>query len=269
MAPTSRSPTIRSIPSSTRTASIRPERTPNSARSSPAFAAYSPGARLMSAAARASRSRASASSVAKTSNPPISSAVTTARDTSSVPTSYRGVTVWFTGLPRSGKTTLSSRVTGKLRALGVDRLELLDGDAIRKTFSVGLGYSKADRDENVRRIAAHADDVTSSGAICIVAAISPYAAARAAARALIGDFVEVYCTAPVEICAARDTSGLYERAFAGEIDHFTGVSDPYEPPQHPELRLDTVSGDPEELSDAVIRHLVEHGYLELDLNAVA
>jgi len=179
-----------------------------------------------------------------------------------VPTSYRGVTVWFTGLPRSGKTTLSSLVTQKLRALGVKRLELLDGDAIRKTFSVGLGYSKADRDENVRRIAAHAHDVTQSGAICIVAAISPYAAARAAARELIGDFVEVYCTAPVEVCAERDTTGLYERAFAGEIDSFTGVSDPYEPPERPELRLDTVDGVPEALADDVIRHLVASGYLD-------
>jgi adenylyl-sulfate kinase len=180
-----------------------------------------------------------------------------------VPTTYRGVTVWFTGLPRSGKTTLSSLVTAKLRALGVDRLELLDGDAIRKTFSVGLGYSKADRDENVRRIAAHAHDVTRSGSICIVAAISPYAAARAAARALIGDFVEVYCTAPVEVCAARDTTGLYERAFAGEIDSFTGVSDPYEPPEQPELRLDTVNGVPDALAGHVIDHLVASGYLEL------
>jgi adenylyl-sulfate kinase len=182
---------------------------------------------------------------------------------------YRGVTVWFTGLPRSGKTTLSSLVAQKLHALGVDRLELLDGDAIRKTFSVGLGYSKADRDENVRRIAAHAHDVTRSGTICIVAAISPYAAARAAARELIADFVEVYCSAPVEACAARDTTGLYERAFAGEIESFTGVSDPYEAPEHPELRLDTVSGDPEQLGDHVIQYLVQHGFLELDQNAVA
>jgi len=186
-----------------------------------------------------------------------------------VPTIHRGVTVWFTGLPRSGKTTLSSLVTEKLRALGVDRLELLDGDAIRKTFSVGLGYSKADRDENIRRIAAHAHDVTRSGAICIVAAISPYAAARTAARELIGDFVEVYCTAPVAVCAARDTTGLYERAFAGEIDHFTGVSDPYEPPEHPELRLDTVGGIPAALAEDVIDHLIGNGYLELGQDAVS
>ena len=178
-----------------------------------------------------------------------------------MPTTYRGVTVWFTGLPRSGKTTLSSLVTEKLRAAGVG-VELLDGDAIRKTFSVGLGYSKADRDENVRRIAEHADTVTRSGAVCVVAAISPYAAARAAARELIGDFVEVYCTAPVDVCAARDTTRLYERAFAGEIEHFTGVSDPYEPPEHPDLRLDTTFGDPVALADEVLDLLETRGYVQ-------
>src|SRR5262249_6272067 len=99
--------------------------------------------------------------------------------------------------------------------------------------------------------------------------ISPYAAARAAARELIGDFVEVYCSASVEACAARDTTGMYARAFAGEIDHFTGVSDPYEPPERPELRLDTISADPDEESDEVIRQLVQRGFRELDLNAVA
>ncbi len=173
---------------------------------------------------------------------------------------FRGVTVWFTGLPRSGKTTLSSLVTEALRGAGAS-VELLDGDAIRKTFSVGLGYTKVDRDENVRRIAEHAETVTRSGAICVVAAISPYAAARAAAREVIGDFVEVYCAAPVEVCAARDTTGLYERAFAGEIEHFTGVNDPYEPPQDPDLRLDTASGDPAALADDVIRLLEARGYV--------
>ena len=177
-----------------------------------------------------------------------------------MPTTYRGVTVWFTGLPRSGKTTLSSLVTEKLRAAGVE-VELLDGDVIRRTLSVGLGYSKADRDENVRRIAAHADAVTGSGAVCVVAAISPYAAARAEARELIGDFIEVYCTAPVEVCAARDTTGLYERAFAGEIEHFTGVSDPYEPPEHPDLRLDTAFGDPVALANEVMDLLEIRGYV--------
>jgi adenylylsulfate kinase len=180
-----------------------------------------------------------------------------------VPTTYRGVTVWFTGLPRSGKTTLSRLLAEKLRALGVDRVEILDGDVIRRTLSVGLGYSKADRDENVRRIAEHADAVTRSGAMCIVAAISPYAAARAAARSLIGDFVEVYCTAPVDVCAARDTTGMYDRAFAGEIESFTGVSDPYEVPDQPDVRLDTAGGDPAALAGEVIDCLEALGYLQV------
>ena len=171
--------------------------------------------------------------------------------------------MWFTGLPRSGKTTLSRLVAERLRALGVDRVEILDGDVIRRTLSVGLGYSKADRNENVRRIAEHADAVTRSGAMCIVAAISPYADARAAARRLIGDFVEVHCRAPVDVCAARDTTGMYERAFAGEIDSFTGVSDPYEAPDQPDLSLDTVGGDPIALATEVIDRLEALGYLRV------
>jgi adenylyl-sulfate kinase len=180
-----------------------------------------------------------------------------------MPATYRGVTVWFTGLPRSGKTTLSQLLAQKLRALGVDRTEILDGDVVRRTLSAGLGYSKADRDENVRRIAAHANAATRSGAVCIVAAISPYAAARAAARNLISDFVEVYCAAPIEVCAARDTTGLYERALAGEIASFTGISDPYEAPDHPDVRLDTAGGDPDALAGEVIDSLKALGYLQV------
>jgi adenylyl-sulfate kinase len=178
-----------------------------------------------------------------------------------VATTFRGVTVWFTGLPRSGKTTLSRLVVAELESLGVDRLEVLDGDVIRRTFSAGLGYSRDDRVENVRRIAEHARTLTEAGAICIVAAIAPYASARAQARAAVGDFVEVYCTAPVEVCAARDTTGLYAKAFAGEIEAFTGVSDPYEPPENPDLSLDTSGGDPQALAAQVVERLAQLGYL--------
>jgi adenylylsulfate kinase len=171
-----------------------------------------------------------------------------------------GVTVWFTGLPRSGKTTLSRLVTDDLRARGA-QVVLLDGDVIRRTFSAGLGYSKADRDENVRRIAEHARDLTASGVICVVAAISPYADARARARETIGEFVEIHCAAPVEVCAARDATGLYELAFAGEIEGFTGVSDPYEVPAAPELRLDTADGDPGQLANTILAELEARGYL--------
>jgi adenylyl-sulfate kinase len=176
-------------------------------------------------------------------------------------TAEQGVTVWFTGLPRSGKTTLSRLVADMLQARGGAHVELLDGDVIRKTFSAGLGFSKEDRYENVRRIAAHARDVTESGGICIVAAIAPYAGSRAAAREAIGRFVEVHCAASVEVCAARDHTGLYERAYAGEITGFTGVNDPYEVPETPELRLDTASGDPEALASLVVDELAARGYL--------
>jgi adenylyl-sulfate kinase len=173
----------------------------------------------------------------------------------------QGVTIWFTGLPRSGKTTLSRLVVGELRARGVTNVELLDGDAIRRTFSAGLGYSKADRDENVRRIAEYARTVTEAGTVCVVAAISPYAEARARARATIGKFLEIHCAAPVAVCAARDTTGLYERAFAGEIASFTGVSDPYEVPVTPDLRLDTAGGEPALLAGRVLEELEARGYL--------
>jgi len=178
-----------------------------------------------------------------------------------VATTFRGVTVWFTGLPRSGKTTLSRLVAAELDSLGVDRVQVLDGDVIRRTFSAGLGYSRDDRIENVRRIADHARALTDSGTVCIVAAISPYASARAQARVTIGDYVEVYCTAPVEVCAARDTTGMYERALAGEIEAFTGVSDPYEVPETPDLRLDTATGDPAELARQVVSLLAGLGYV--------
>jgi adenylyl-sulfate kinase len=182
-------------------------------------------------------------------------------DSSQMAPPVQGVTIWFTGLPRSGKTTLSRLVVEQLCARGVTNVELLDGDAIRRTFSAGLGYSKADRDENVRRIAEHARTVTEAGTVCIVAAISPYAEARARARATIGHFLEIHCAAPVAVCAARDTTGLYERAFAGEIDSFTGVSDPYEVPETPDLRLDTAGGDPAHLAGRVLRELETRGYL--------
>ncbi len=175
--------------------------------------------------------------------------------------SRRGVTVWFTGLPRSGKTTLSRLLVERLRDLGVERVELLDGDVVRRTLSADLGYSRADRDENIRRIAAVAERHTRAGAVCVVAAVSPYAAARDAARAEIGDFVEVYCAASAAECAARDTTGLYERAFAGELVGFTGVDDPYEPPARAELVLDTVREPPEPLVERVVETLVAAGYL--------
>ncbi len=150
----------------------------------------------------------------------------------------RGVTVWFTGLSGAGKTTICQRVEQQLRDRGVN-VEVLDGDVVRENLTKGLGFSKADRDENIRRIGFVSQLLTRNGVVVLVAAISPYRALRDEVRERIGDFVEVYVNAPLEICEARDVKGLYEKARAGEIKQFTGISDPYEPPLAPEVECHT------------------------------
>ncbi len=174
---------------------------------------------------------------------------------------YRGVTLWFTGLSQAGKTTISSIVTEKLRERGVTRLETLDGDVMRMGLCQGLGFTKEDRDENVRRHYLTAQLLTRNDEVTICALISPYREARDTARALIGDFIEIYCEAPLEVCAERDTKGFYAKAIAGEIKNFTGVSDPYEAPLNPELTLNTAEGTAEQHADTVIRFMEEKGYL--------
>ena len=174
---------------------------------------------------------------------------------------YKGVTLWFTGLSQAGKTTTSALVAEELRRRNVERLEVLDGDIIRLNLNRGLGFSKEDRDENIRRIAFVSQILTRNDTVCIVAAISPYAEARDAARAQIGEFIEIHCKAPLEVCAERDTKGLYEKAMAGEIDNFTGVNDPYEAPENPELVLDTADATPEENAAKVIAYMEQRGYL--------
>jgi adenylyl-sulfate kinase len=150
-----------------------------------------------------------------------------------------GCTLWLTGLSGAGKSTVAGIVARELRGRG-ERVELLDGDAVRQSLSKGLGFSREDRDTNIRRIAFVADLLSRNGVIVLVAAISPYRAVRDEVRALMGDrFVEVHLRASVETCARRDTKGLYAKALRGEIAAFTGVSDPYEEPPAPELMLDT------------------------------
>lgn len=146
----------------------------------------------------------------------------------------KGFTLWFTGLSGSGKTTISHIVYEKLRADG-HKVELLDGDVVRTNLSQGLGFTKEDRDANIRRIGFVCELLSRNGVIAVVAAISPYRAAREEVRGRIEDFVEVYVECPLEVLAERDVKGLYRRAIAGEIPHFTGVSDPYEPPVNPEV----------------------------------
>jgi len=150
-----------------------------------------------------------------------------------------GLTLWFTGLSGAGKSTIAEIVEAELRNRGL-RVEVLDGDVVRTNLSKGLGFSKQDRDTNIRRIAFVADLLSRNGVVAITAAISPYREIRDEARAVMRDrFVEIYVKASVEECARRDVKGLYEKAFKGEIKEFTGVSDPYEPPLDPEITIDT------------------------------
>jgi adenylyl-sulfate kinase len=149
-----------------------------------------------------------------------------------------GFCLWFTGLSGSGKSTIAAAVVHELRRRG-HGVELLDGDEVRENLSAGLGFSKADRDTNIRRIGWVAALLARNGVVAVTAAISPYRSVRDEVRAKIDRFVEVYVDTPIEVCEERDVKGLYAKARAGEIPEFTGVSDPYEPPVSPEVRLVT------------------------------
>jgi adenylylsulfate kinase len=169
----------------------------------------------------------------------------------------QGFTLWFTGLSGAGKTTISKLVVSELEARG-SAIEVLDGDVVRQNLSKGLGFSKEDRDTNIRRVAFVADLLSRNGVPVITAAISPYRAIRDEARAQMdGRFIEAYVKASVEECERRDVKGLYAKARAGEIKEFTGVSDPYEPPENPEIVLETEEQTPEESAAAIIAYLDE------------
>jgi adenylylsulfate kinase len=172
----------------------------------------------------------------------------------------RGVTVWFTGLSGAGKTTICEAVQQELsnRSIG---FEVLDGDIVRTNLTKGLGFSKEDRDENIRRIGFVANLLTRNGVIVLVAAISPYRDIRDEQRERIGDFVEVYVDAPLEVCESRDVKGLYAKARAGEIKQFTGISDPYEPPTNPEIVCHTDRESVEESAAKVVNLLVDRNYI--------
>ncbi len=172
----------------------------------------------------------------------------------------KGVTVWFTGLSGAGKTTLARAVYDELKKRG-HQVEILDGDVVRQYLTKGLGFSKEDRDENIRRIGFVAHLLTRNGVIVLVAAISPYRETREEVRRKIGDFIEVYVNAPLEVCEKRDVKGLYKKARAGEIKNFTGISDPYEPPLNPEVECRTDLESVEESVAKVLGKLEELGYL--------
>ena len=178
-------------------------------------------------------------------------------------TERNGFTVWFTGLSGSGKSTIAEMLYHEFQARGL-KTEILDGDVVRQNLSKGLGFSKEDRDTNILRIGFVADLLTRNGVATICCPISPYQAARDAVRAQIGEaFVEVYVHATVdEIAANRDPKGLYKKALAGEITGFTGVDDPYEAPESPELVVDTLVETPEQSLQKVMERLAELGHIE-------
>jgi adenylyl-sulfate kinase len=175
-----------------------------------------------------------------------------------LPGELPGCCLWFTGLSGAGKSTIANVVVDELRARG-RKVELLDGDEIREHLSKGLGFSKSDRDINIRRIGWVASVLARNGVVSVTAAISPYRAVRNEVRGWIDNFVEIHVATSLEDCEARDVKGLYAKARTGEIPEFTGVSDPYEPPENPELRVETAGRTPQESAAEVVAWLEQHG----------
>lgn len=179
----------------------------------------------------------------------------------------KGVTLWFTGLPCSGKTTLALKLNEELKKRGYHP-EALDGDITRKYLSKGLGFSKEDRDENIRRVGFVCSLLTRQGAVTTAAFVSPYRSIRAEIRAMIGDFIEIYVKCALDECIARDVKGMYKKAIAGEIKNFTGISDPFEEPENPELILETDKESEEECLQKILQKMGELGYLQPPANDV-
>ncbi|HEX7521004.1 MAG TPA: adenylyl-sulfate kinase [Acidimicrobiia bacterium] len=169
-----------------------------------------------------------------------------------------GFCLWFTGLSGSGKSTIAAIVADELRRRG-HRVESLDGDEVREHMSKDLGFSQADRDTNIRRIGWVAALLARNGVVAIIAAISPYRAVRDEVRGNVEHFVEVFVDTPIDICEQRDVKGLYAKARAGHLEEFTGVSDPYEPPLAPEVRVVTHDRDPAASAAQVLSYLEEAG----------
>jgi len=173
----------------------------------------------------------------------------------------KGFVLWFTGLPASGKTTIASIVKGELKSLGW-RVELLDGDELRKKLDPEIGFSPEDRAIHIRRVAYVSELLARNGVAVLVCLVSPYIHVRAAARKMIGDkFIMVYVKCSLETCIKRDTKGLYKRALAGEIPNMTGIGDPYEEPLNPEVVIDTEKNTAEENASIVLAKLRELGYI--------
>jgi adenylylsulfate kinase len=174
--------------------------------------------------------------------------------------SKSGVTVWLTGLPCSGKSTLSKALAEVLRTRGM-KVEVLDGDIVRENLSKGLGFSREDRDINIRRIGFVSHLLTRNGVAVLVAAVSPYVSTRAEVRKQIGDFVEVHVDCPLEECERRDVKGMYKKAREGKLAAFTGVDDPYEPPPNPDVTVRTREEGVDQSLTRIIETLERLGYL--------
>ncbi len=173
-----------------------------------------------------------------------------------------GFTIWFTGLSGAGKTTLSQVIAAELRRRG-RKVEILDGDVVRTHLSKGLGFSKEDRDTNIRRIGWVCQLLARNGVVAVAAAISPYRQVRDEVRAMHdGNFVEVYVECPIDVLTARDVKGLYRKALAGELANFTGISDPYEPPLAPEVVVRSDRQTPPESAAHIMDLLVRRGLIE-------
>jgi adenylylsulfate kinase len=172
----------------------------------------------------------------------------------------KGVTVWFTGLSGSGKSTIADGVADRLRPLGY-KVERLDGDIVRESLTKDLGFSKEDRNTNIERVTFVAKLLTRNDVIVLLAFISPYRERRNKSREEIGSMVETFVKCSLDGCIARDTKGMYKKALAGEIKEFTGVSDPYEEPEEPELVIDTEALDLEKSIQVVMDYLAKNGYI--------
>ena len=180
------------------------------------------------------------------------------------PRARQGFTVFFTGLSGAGKSTIANVLQSKLLEIGGRPVTLLDGDIVRKHLSSELGFSHEHRDINIRRIGFVASEVTKNGGIALCAPIAPYDGTRKAVRAMVekgGGFILVHVSTSLEACEARDRKGLYAKARAGIVKEFTGISDPYEPPDDAEVVIDTVDVSPEEAAQQIILHLEQEGYI--------
>ncbi|MBN2326754.1 MAG: adenylyl-sulfate kinase [Candidatus Omnitrophica bacterium] len=174
---------------------------------------------------------------------------------------HTGFTLWFTGLSGAGKSTISEAIHQEFLKRGIKH-EILDGDVVRTNLSKGLGFSKEDRDTNIRRIGFVCHLLTRNGVAAVSAAISPYRSVREDNRRLIGNFVEVFVDAPLSVCEQRDPKGLYKKARAGEIKDFTGIDDPYEPPLNPEVICRTDQETPQESAEKIVDKLRELRFIE-------